>query len=90
MKELQSLGLSIELRYEDDRNLPVPNFTYVAEEEEEEEMEPTPAVAEPVAPAWEADFVSLEEDVEAAPEVRMDLDAYARKASEEKDEGNAN
>ena len=90
VKELQSLGLSVELRYEDDRNLPVPSFTYVAEEEEEEEMEPTPAIAEPVAPAWEADFVSLEEDVEAAPEVRMDLDAYARKASEEKDEGNAN
>jgi len=87
VKELQSLGLSVELRYEDDRGVPAPRFTY-GEEEEEEDMETAAVVpVEPVAPSWEADFVPLEEqESEVSTEVRMDLGAYARQASEEESE----
>lgn len=87
VKELQSLGLAVELRYEDDRGVPAPRFTY-AEEEEEMDAAIEAAAPEPPAPAWEADFVPLEEqESEVSTEVRMDLGSYARQASEEESEG---
>ncbi len=90
VKELQSLGLAVELRYEDDRGIPAPRFTYA--EEDEEDIDTTVAApVEPVAPAWEADFVPLEEqESDVATEVRMDLGAYARQASEEESEADHN
>jgi DNA-directed RNA polymerase subunit beta len=85
VKELQSLGLSVELRYEEDRGIPAPRFTY-AEEEEEEFAEPTPALPG-IAPSWEADFEPGEEgDVDAQHEVQMDLGAYARKTTPDDDD----
>ncbi len=87
VKELQSLGLAVELRYEDDRGIPAPRFTY-AEEEEEDPDTAIVAPLEPVAPSWEADFVPLEEqESEVSTEVRMDLGSYARQATEEENEG---
>jgi len=83
VKELQSLGLAVELRYEDDRGIPAPRYTYAEEEEEE-------GVAQPVGPApvpptsWETDFEPAEEgDAEAEQEVRMNLGAYAQKTTDE-------
>ena len=90
LKELQSLGLAVELRYEEDQGVVSSRFTYTGEEEEEEELEAiAPIAMEPVAPAWEADFAPLEEqDGDVATNVRIDLGAYARKASEEESESN--
>ena len=87
VKELQSLGLSVELRYEDDRGIPAPRFTYA--EEEEDDSTPEVALApHGVTPSWEADFEPVEEsDVEAQQEVRMDLGAYARQAQDDNDNG---
>ena len=85
VKELQSLGLAVELRYEEDRGIPAPRFTY-AEEEEEEVAEPTPALPG-ITPSWEADFEPSEEgEVEAQHEVQMDLGAYARKPTTDDDD----
>ncbi|MDA1036607.1 MAG: DNA-directed RNA polymerase subunit beta, partial [Chloroflexi bacterium] len=78
VKELQSLGLAVELRYEDDREaIPAPRFTYA--EEEEDDGAPAAALTPPgLTPSWEADFVPTEEgEVEAQQEVRMDLGTYA-------------
>ena len=87
VKELQSLGLSVELRYEDDRGIPAPRFTYAEEDDEEVDTSIIAPVEPVVAPAWEADFVPLEEqESEVSTEVRMDLGAYARQASEEESE----
>jgi len=75
VKELQSLGLAVELRYEEDRAIAVtPRFTYTDEEEEEEGSHPeVPAVAEP-APQWEAEFESMEEPGgDVVPDVRAEL-----------------
>jgi len=88
VKELQSLGLAVELRYEDDRAaIPSPRFTY--SEEEDEDTAPEVALTPPGAtPSWEADFEPVEEaEVEAQQEVRMDLGAYARQAVEDDDNG---
>ena len=83
VKELQSLGLAVELRYEDERGIPAPRFTY-AEEEEEDIVVPEGAAVLPPAPSWEVDFDPTDEtDADVAPEVRMDLGAYAHKANEE-------
>ena len=85
VKELQSLGLSVELRYEEDRAVPAPRFTY-AEEEEEGAFEP-PVSPVQVPPSWEADFEHVEEgDAEASQEVRMHLGAYAHQTTD--DDGN--
>ena len=89
LKELQSLGLAVELRYEEDQGVVSSRFTYTGEEEEEELEAIAPIATEPVAPAWEADFAPLEEpDGDVATNVRIDLGAYARKASEEESESN--
>jgi DNA-directed RNA polymerase subunit beta len=53
VKELQSLGLSVELRYEEDRGITQSLFTY-AEEDEEEDVDEVEATTEVAAPAWEA------------------------------------
>ena len=83
VKELQSLGLAVELRYEDDAGIPAPRFTYAEEDEDEGPIEPS-IVPVPVAPSWEADFEPVEEgDVEASQEVRMDLGAYARQTTDD-------
>ncbi|MEX2133271.1 MAG: hypothetical protein WEB67_03930, partial [Acidimicrobiia bacterium] len=86
VKALQSLGLAVELRYEEDRGLPAPRFTYV-EEEEEEDLAAVGAIgpAGGMAP-WETDFDAVDEtEGEVAPEVRMDLGAFTRQSDE--DEG---
>ena len=87
VKELQSLGLAVELRYEDDRAIPAPRFTYAEEEEDDIDAEVAPPI-EPVAPTWEVDFVPPEDDeeTELSTKVRIDLGSYAWKASEEKGE----
>ncbi len=90
VKELQSLGLAVELRYEDDRGIPAPRFTY-AEEEEEEEAVTTPAIGAPVpsAPSWE-DFEPVEEgEQDVAQEVRADLGAYTRQTADDDGDSNA-
>ena len=90
LKELQSLGLAVELRYEEDQGVVASRFTYTGEEEEDELEAVAPIPIEPVPPSWEADFAPLEEqDGDVATNVRIDLGAYARKASEEESESNA-
>ena len=85
VKELQSLGLAVELRYEDDRGVPAPRFTYSEEPEEEEELVAAaigPAPAPP--PSWEADGDAPEEsETQVAPEVRADLGQYTRQSTED-------
>jgi hypothetical protein len=90
VKELQSLGLAVELRYEEVRGLPTPRFTY-AEEEDEDMAEVAVARATEPAPTWEAEFQSLEEQEAApAPDVPIDLPfgraAAADEAGEESGE----
>ena len=91
VKELQSLGLAVELRYEDDRGVPTPRFTYAEEDEDDISGVLAAPQEQPVAPAWEADFVPLEEqESEISNEVRMDLGTYARHASEEENDNDLN
>jgi DNA-directed RNA polymerase subunit beta len=84
VKELQSLSLAVELRYEDDREaIPTPRFTY-AEEEEEDAASETALAPPGNAPSWETDFVPTEEgEVEAQQEARIDLGAYARQTTDD-------
>ena len=85
VKELQSLGLAIELRYEEDRGLVLPRFTYG---EEEEELETASPEAEGgTVPAWEPEFERLEE---AEPQATSSGDGFeisrlAKPAVEEKE-----
>ncbi|MEX2599104.1 MAG: DNA-directed RNA polymerase subunit beta, partial [Dehalococcoidia bacterium] len=82
VKELQSLGLAVELRYEEDRGVPAPRFTYVEEEEEEDIA--TVAAIGPGTPSWEADFDAVDDtDGDVAPDVRMDLGNFSRKADDD-------
>ena len=84
VKELQSLGLAVELLYEEERGVPLPTFTYA--EEEEEAPEALPPTAEPV-PSWEAHFEGMEEpEPETLSEPRLDLGTYARPAPPEPNE----
>ena len=85
VKELQSLGLAVELRYEDERAVPAPRFTYAEEAEEEEEIVAAAiGPAPPPPPSWEADFDPSEEgETPVAPEVRADLGQYARQSAGE-------
>ncbi|MCH8198521.1 MAG: DNA-directed RNA polymerase subunit beta [Chloroflexi bacterium] len=85
VKELQSLGLAVELRYEDERAVPAPRFTYSEEAEEEEEIVAAAiGPAPPPPPSWEADFDPSEEgEAQVAPEVRADLGQYTRQSAGE-------
>ena len=87
VKELQSLGLAVELRHEEDQGLPAARFTF-ASEEDDDEFEPLAIPDEEVVPpSWAADFVPLEEqDGDDQANVRTALDSYATKASEEASE----
>ena len=88
VKELQSLGLAIELRHEADQGLPAARFTFATEEDYEDDLEPLALTEEEVVPpSWEADFVPLEEqDNDAQANVQNALGAYTLKASEEASE----
>jgi DNA-directed RNA polymerase subunit beta len=79
VKELQSLGLAVELLYEEDQKaVPIPTFTYAEEEEQEHADLPPP---EEPAPSWEAKFESMEEpEPDAQGDIRLDLGQYARPA----------
>ncbi|MEE8519592.1 MAG: DNA-directed RNA polymerase subunit beta [Dehalococcoidia bacterium] len=89
VKELQSLGLAIELRYEDDRVVPSPRYTYAEEEEEEDAVVAPVGPVPPPTTSWETDFEPQEEgETEAQQEVRMDLGAYAQKTTDEESDTN--
>ena len=82
VKELQSLGLSVELRYEEDRGIVVPTHTY-AEEEEEELVGTAMGSETPVTPPWEAGFENMEEsEPEASNGVNLELGNFARPPAE--------
>jgi DNA-directed RNA polymerase subunit beta len=86
VKELQSLGLSVELRYEEDRGIVVPTLTY-AEEEEEELIGTAMGSETPVTPPWEAGFENMEEsEPEASNGVNLELGKFARPPAEEEKE----
>jgi DNA-directed RNA polymerase subunit beta len=88
VKELQSLGLAVELRFEEERGIPAPRFTYAEEEDEDDSGAAAIAAAAESTPTWEADFVHVDEgEGEVSQEVRMDLGQYARQHEDE--EGNA-
>jgi hypothetical protein len=79
VKELQSLGLAIELLYEEEQVTAPPFFTYA--EEEEEELAEVLAPVEEEAPSWEAKFEGMvEPEPEALGESRLDMGTYARPA----------
>ena len=84
VKELQSLGLAVELRYEE-ASQALPTFTYT--EDEEELAEPTPSNAAEPGVLWETEFEELEEHAQEVPgDVRIQLGTYNRGASEEEPE----
>jgi DNA-directed RNA polymerase subunit beta len=86
VKELQSLGLSVELRYEEDRGIVVPTLTY-AEEEEEDLVGTAMGSETPVTPPWEAGFENMEEsEPEASNGVTLELGKFARPPAEEEKE----
>ncbi|MCE2469016.1 MAG: DNA-directed RNA polymerase subunit beta [Dehalococcoidia bacterium] len=75
VKELQSLGLAVELRYEEDHALALPSRLTYAEEEEDDGTPKEPVAAPVVAPLWEAALESMEEEEQtpAVPDVRTEL-----------------
>ncbi len=88
LKELQSLGLSVELRYEEEPGIPMPQFSY-AEEEEEEEVAPAVPSPEGEAPAaaWEPHFEGPEEQEPDAPAGDgLGLVPFVRPTSEQEEE----
>jgi DNA-directed RNA polymerase subunit beta len=84
VKELQSLGMAVELRYEEDRGVPAPRFTYV-EEEEEDLTALLPTAPEEGAP-WEAGFEPEETEGGPGPDVGLNLNTYARPAPDTGDD----
>ena len=91
VKELQSLGLAVELRYEEDRGVPAPRFTYADEEEEPVAIEAPAAESEEAPPAWEEGFQSMEEqEPGTTPAVNLDLGQFARPGATEDDEDDGN
>jgi len=91
VKELQSLGLAVELRYEEDRGLPAPRFTYAEEEEEEEEAVQAVVVEREAAgpPTWETEFEPVEERVAdvPAPAEEFGLERFTAPVVEEEELG---
>ena len=89
VKELQSLGLAVELRFEEDRGLTLPPRLTYAEEEEDDGTPKEPVAPPIVAPAWEAALESMEEDEQApaVPDVRTELkQSFGRPATPESDD----
>jgi DNA-directed RNA polymerase subunit beta len=81
VKELQSLGLAVELRYEEDHASPPPSmFTYAIEDEElgQEAL----VVADPGG-TWETSFEGMEEhEAEVSGDARVDLGQFRPSTSE--------
>ena len=75
VKELQSLGLAVELRFEEDHGIVLPPRLTYAEEEEDDGVPKEPVLAIGAVPVWEAEFESMEEQepAPAAPDVRTEL-----------------
>ena len=85
VKELQSLGLAVELLYEEEQSVPAPMFTY-AEEEELDEQVLVPSLE--LAPSWEEKFEGMEEqELEGPGEVRIGLGEYPIAPAPESAEG---
>ena len=77
VKELQSLGLAVELRYEDDKAPALPIYNYVEEDEDDDidEIEVAAEIVGEVAPqAWSAD--NQEQSVDTVEEVKTDDDPF--------------
>ncbi len=89
VKELQSLGLSIELLYEEDRGVVLPSLSYAEEEEEEDVVGAAPGQEAPPSPPWEAEFEHMAEpEPEASNSVNLELGQFARPpGAEEKELG---
>ena len=88
VKELQSLGLAVELRYEEGYGLSLAPRFRDAEEEEERGTDDTAAQAE--TPGWDDGFETLEEQEGQAvtPDVRAELGkGFPRPQVEETEEG---
>ena len=86
VKELQSLGLAVELLYEEDQGVAPPMFTYAEDDDvAQETLEPSEAIA----PSWEAGFEGMEEpEPEASGVVALGLEPYPRPAPVEVAEEN--
>ena len=72
VKELQSLGLAVELRYEEDHEMAAaPRYSYAEEEEEEDSGSEDTSDQ---GPQWEADFEPTDEqETTVTPDVRAEL-----------------
>ena len=88
VKELQSLGLAVELRYEEDHAMVIqPRFTYAEEEEDEPLVAEDPAAADS-GPQWEGDFESTDEqETGVVPDVRAELGQTFVRPSPSAEEG---
>ena len=87
VKELQSLGLAVELRYEEDHAIALsPRYTYAEEEEEEDSV--TIEDGSEQGPQWEADFEPIDEqEATVAPDVRAELGQSFTRPSNIAEEG---